>query len=130
MGIKFYEEVRSITNEFALSTEDMLHGWNTNIAERINKFLTKFLPKGCMYMLMIENKFTGTLPTSLGLMTDLFAIAVARNNIEGTIPSQLGNLVNTTRLFVSQNKIKGHVPSELGRLSNLQDLWLEGIQRP
>jgi hypothetical protein len=53
---KFYLQVKTIFEEFYLLLFEMLHPWNTNIVEGLNKFFTKFLHKDRTYAMTIENK--------------------------------------------------------------------------
>jgi hypothetical protein len=55
-GGTFYRDVKEIVDEFAENSEDMIHGWSSNIVEGMNKFFTKFLPKDRTYGMTIENK--------------------------------------------------------------------------
>mmetsp|Transcript_6048 Transcript_6048/g.13476 ORF Transcript_6048/g.13476 Transcript_6048/m.13476 type:complete len:112 (-) Transcript_6048:265-600(-) len=64
----------------------------------------------------------GTLPTEVGLLTNLEKFLVDLNRLSGTIPSQLGNLTNLERLFLGGNRLTGQMPTELGRLTNLREL--------
>jgi hypothetical protein len=52
----FYSQVKKIFEEFYEQLEEMLHCWDTNIVEGMNKFFTKFLPKDRTYAMTIENK--------------------------------------------------------------------------
>jgi hypothetical protein len=53
---KFYLQVKTIFEEFYLLLFEMLHPWNTNIVEGLNKSFTKFLHKDRTYAMTIENK--------------------------------------------------------------------------
>ena len=53
---KFYLQVKELFTEFDLLLEEMLHEWDTNIVEGMNKFFCKFLPKDRTYAMTIENK--------------------------------------------------------------------------
>jgi hypothetical protein len=39
--------LKFIFDEFYESLEEMIHKWDTNIIEGMNKFFMKFLPKDC-----------------------------------------------------------------------------------
>jgi hypothetical protein len=53
---QFYLQVKKIFEDFYLQLDEMLHEWDTNIVEGMNKFFTKFLPKDRTYAMTIENK--------------------------------------------------------------------------
>lgn len=48
------------------------------------------------------------------------------NGLSGSIPSSLGELSNLERLYLDKNKLTGRIPDALGDLSILRVLWLEG----
>jgi hypothetical protein len=52
----FYLQVKELFEEFYQMLEEMMHEWDTNTVEGMNKFFTKFLPKDRTYAMMIENK--------------------------------------------------------------------------
>jgi len=63
---------------------------------------------------------TGTLPSELGRLTQLFILQLFENLMTGTLPSELGMLSNITDLILDLNQFTGSVPTELGLLL---DLW-------
>jgi hypothetical protein len=46
------------------------------------------------------------------------------NNLSGTLPSSLGKLTNLQSLFLGVNRIKGSIPSSVGNLVNLTSLYI------
>jgi hypothetical protein len=52
----FYLQVKKLFDEFYALLEEMLHEWDTNIVEGMNKFFTKFLLKDRTYAMTIENQ--------------------------------------------------------------------------
>jgi hypothetical protein len=53
---KFYLQVKQIFDDFVELVHEMMHRWDTNIVEGLNKCFTKFLPKDRTYARTIENK--------------------------------------------------------------------------
>jgi hypothetical protein len=53
---KFYLQVKALFEEFYGGLEEMMHQWDTNIVEGLNKFFTNFLPKDRTLVMTIENK--------------------------------------------------------------------------
>ena len=72
-----------------------------------------------------KNSLTGTIPASLGNLTNLQTLALGDNTISGSIPSELGNLTNLTYLSLYKNTLSGGIPGELGNLTNLTTLYLD-----
>mmetsp|Transcript_2917 Transcript_2917/g.6491 ORF Transcript_2917/g.6491 Transcript_2917/m.6491 type:complete len:142 (+) Transcript_2917:122-547(+) len=71
--------------------------------------------------------FEGTIPTEVGLLTNLVNLNLRENSpLGGTIPSELGDLSRLEFLNLSTNKLSGSMPSELGRLTNLRFFFFEG----
>jgi hypothetical protein len=52
----FYLQVIALFKEFYVLLDEMLHEWDTNIVEGLNKLFTKFLHKDRTYAMTIENK--------------------------------------------------------------------------
>ena len=76
---------------------------------------------------LFNNSIQGTLPTQLGLLTSLTALALRVNAISGTLPTELGLLTGLTALSTYNNRLSGTVPTELAALSpNL--CWLNEAQ--
>ena len=66
---------------------------------------------------------TGTIPTEIGLLTQLTMLHLAANSTEsngaklsGVVPSQLGMLTNLDALYLSYNALSGVLPTELSQL--------------
>ena len=68
----------------------------------------------------------GTLPTSLGKMSNLKTFIMYQNGLKGTIPTFMGEMSSLEFLDVEWNLLSGTVPTELGKLSNLGTLHLGG----
>ncbi len=66
-----------------------------------------------------NNNLTGTLPASLGNLSQLTILGLLGNHIGGTIPASLGNLSNLKNLTLGSNNFSGEIPASLGNLSNL-----------
>ena len=75
---------------------------------------------------MSDNDFVGSIP-SVGRLTDLEYLDVSVNSrITGTLPSEVGLLSNLLDLVLSSTSLKGTIPEELYSLDQLQDLKLDG----
>jgi len=53
------------------------------------------------------------------------SLSFASNNLEGTIPESMGNLSNLTGLYMDRNALTGTIPASMGDLSNLTGLYLD-----
>ncbi len=73
---------------------------------------------------LTNNGLNGTLPNSLGNLSNLGLLYLGSNNLTGSIPESLGSLSNLTKLSLGYNKITGSIPGSLGNLSNLTQLYL------
>jgi hypothetical protein len=65
-----------------------------------------------------------TLPSEIGLLTNLKYLSVQGNRLCGIIPTHIGNLTHLENLCLSFTTLSGSVPSELGKLSVLRNLDL------
>ena len=70
------------------------------------------------------NNLAGTIPTELGLLTDLVFLGMEQGTTTGTIPSELGGLSNLNFIDLDFNLLNGSIPSEIFGLSNLATLDL------
>jgi hypothetical protein len=83
------------------------------------------LPVNITYFEISDNYLSGTLPPSIGNMTNLQVLDLSSNRLFGTIPSSFGNLKNLTSLDLSYNQnITGGIPPELANATQLKLLNL------
>ena len=73
---------------------------------------------------LASNGLTGTIPEALGQLNNLKSLDLASNGLTGTIPEALGQLNNLELLNLSQNELTETIPETLGQLNNLKDLYL------
>ena len=67
---------------------------------------------------------SGSIPISLGNLSNLESLDLSFNQLSGSIPSSLGALSNLVNLWLRENQLSGSIPISLGNLSNLQVLSL------
>ena len=83
---------------------------------------------GVTQLNLYYNQLNGSIPTSLGNLSNLQWLHLYGNQLTGSIPPTLGNLLNLQSLFLFNNQLSGSIPAELGNLSDLQYLYLDGNQ--
>ncbi len=76
-------------------------------------------------ILLADNNLNGTIPSSIGNLTNLISLDLSRNNITGIIPSTI-DATNLWNLVLYDNQITGSIPSSIGNLTNLTTLRLDG----
>ena len=69
---------------------------------------------------------TGTIPSELGRLSNLWWLGLSGNRLTGSVPTELGNLTNLSLLWLTGNQLTGTIPSEFGKLVNLKELRLTG----
>ncbi len=79
-------------------------------------------------MWLDNNNITGTIPTEIGLMTELVSVSMTNATLSGSLPTELGNLVNLRRLWLYNNKLTGSIPPVLNQLTKLEVLELHQNQ--
>ncbi|GJS30238.1 leucine-rich repeat-containing protein [Tanacetum coccineum] len=80
------------------------------------------------FLSLSYNKFTGTIPESIGNMTKLTYLDLAGNNFSGVIPRSIGSLAKLTSLNLAANNFSGVIPRSIGNLTNLQKLHLDSLR--
>jgi hypothetical protein len=77
------------------------------------------LPRSQVRLELDDNRLTGTLPSEVGLLSELESLEIATNTLSGAIPTEIG-LMNSMRNFdVSHNKFNSSLPTEIGGLKIL-----------
>ena len=76
-------------------------------------------------------KNIGSIPSTIGELTNLTKFSTYNCSMEGTIPSEFWNLVNLTELTffnddLTEGGLSGSIPEEIGNLTNLDYLTITG----
>ena len=77
---------------------------------------------------LFEDDLNGTIPTELGLLSNLEILGLAKSHLTGTIPTEVGLLSNLEWLGLDSNQLTGTVPTGLASLplvSKLQSLFFQ-----
>ncbi len=74
------------------------------------------------------NQLSGSIPLSIGNLTKLANLNLNDNQLTGTIPSTIGKLTNISGLNLFNNQLIGSIPSEIGNLTNLNHITLANNQ--
>ncbi|XP_060200188.1 probable leucine-rich repeat receptor-like protein kinase At1g35710 [Lycium barbarum] len=72
------------------------------------------------------NQRTGSIPFTLGDLTELKILYLFSNQLSGHIPSELGNLKNLTKLDLSHNQLTGPIPITKLHCINFSDNKFHG----
>ena len=87
-----------------------------------------FPPDLCVRMPQLQiliagrSRFSGELPSSLGLCTDLKFLTNPENQHTGQIPTEVGLISSLMMIRLEMNLMSGALPSELGLLPRLKEL--------
>ncbi|AEE76720.1 disease resistance protein [Arabidopsis thaliana] len=68
------------------------------------------------------NRFSGHIPRSIGLLSELLHLNLSGNAFTGNIPPSLANITNLETLDLSRNNLSGEIPRSLGNLSFLSNI--------
>ena len=71
---------------------------------------------------LLDRSISGTLPTQIGLLTNLLQLFMTNNHLSGTLPTEIGLLTSLRKLGMSGNSISGVLPTELAQLTKLEAL--------
>ena len=75
---------------------------------------------------MYNNLMSGTIPTEIGLLTNIIIFDVGKTGMSGTIPTELGQCTALVRVSFQLNEMSGTIPTELGKCTALIDVLLHG----
>ena len=85
-------------------------------------------PERVRMLRLQESGLSGSIPASLGSLSQLTHIYLQENELTGEIPPELGNLPELRKLRLDVNRLTGNIPGELGGLSQLEQLLLDTNQ--
>ncbi|CAL5429449.1 unnamed protein product [Camellia sinensis] len=95
---------------------------NNSFHGEIPQQLGKLFRLQCLLLLnnsFQANHLTGTIPLSIGNLSNLRVLSLVFNNLEGSIPTQLGQLSKLEFLQLSTNNLSGIVPNSLYNISSI-----------
>ncbi|XP_050903893.1 leucine-rich repeat receptor-like serine/threonine-protein kinase BAM3 [Lathyrus oleraceus] len=108
-----------------------------SLLELQNNFLSGFLAQQeitntnsskLREMNLSNNRFSGSLPSSIGYFPNLQILLLHGNRFSGEIPQDIGKLKNILRLDMSFNNFSGKIPIEIGECFSLTYLDLSQNQ--
>nr|XP_034916258.1 probable leucine-rich repeat receptor-like protein kinase At5g49770 isoform X2 [Populus alba] len=67
-----------------------------------------------IHILLESNKLTGSIPSTLGLVTSLEVVRLDNNLLAGTVPSNINNLTRVSEMYLSNNGLTGPLPNLTG----------------
>jgi uncharacterized repeat protein (TIGR01451 family) len=79
-----------------------------------------------LYLLL--NQLSGSIPSTIGNLTKLQELELHINQLSGGIPPTIGNLASLQQLILSNNQLSGSIPPTIGNLASLQELYLDNNQ--
>ncbi|MCA9330484.1 fibronectin type III domain-containing protein, partial [Candidatus Saccharibacteria bacterium] len=74
---------------------------------------------------LYENNLTGEIPAELGALTHLDELILFSNALSGAIPPTLGSLAQVRYVLLNNNELTGEIPQELGDLPAVLGLYLQ-----
>jgi Leucine-rich repeat (LRR) protein len=74
------------------------------------------LPRSLTWLDLTANLLSGTIPSSIGMLTNLDFLDLADNTLNGTIPTEMGLLSKLEVLDLWSNRFTGTVPFSLASL--------------
>jgi len=97
-----------------------------SLAEKLedNAVFNGCLVGGCKELSLESSFLSGTIPSTIGLMTDLVTLTLYNNNLNGSLPAEIGNLTNLETLNLHHNYLSGVIPASIGELSSLKNMFL------
>ncbi|GLT83742.1 hypothetical protein SLE2022_020140 [Rubroshorea leprosula] len=79
-------------------------------------------------LILDSNNLSGQIPSSLANLTQLRGLFLSKNHFSGPISAFLGSLSQLTSLDLYSNNLSGQIPSSLANLTQLTSLYLSNNQ--
>lgn len=86
--------------------------------------LTKLKHLDMSHFSLIENGWAGSIPTTIGNLSELIFFNLSGNALIGDIPIEIGNLVKLETMELNNNSLSRNIPTSIGNLSKLRTLNL------
>ncbi|GLT26533.1 hypothetical protein SLA2020_015920 [Shorea laevis] len=80
------------------------------------------------FLRLSSNNFSGQIPTSLANLTQLTLLHLSNNQFSGPIPASIGNVRQLASLDLNSNNLSGQIPPSLANLTQLSHLYLSNNQ--
>ena len=84
--------------------------------------------KATTELILVNNGLIGSIPSTIGNLTNLNTLVLGGNDLSGSIPNEIGNLTNLQNLNLQSNQLSGQIPLEIGNLINLNELSFSSNQ--
>ncbi|CAI7873452.1 unnamed protein product, partial [Closterium sp. NIES-54] len=78
------------------------------------------------YLSLSNNNLTGSIPRGISVLVQLINLRIHGNRMGGSLPSSLSRLVNLVNLNLSANNLSGEIPPKIGGLASLKYLNISG----
>jgi hypothetical protein len=118
--------MQDAVTEILMDTYNGGNLWTGRLSEDLGLLptLIHFTMSGYVISCCDNGGLFGTLPSHIGLLTNLQSLLLSYNALTGRLPSEIGQLVNLQSFDVFDNVLTGRLPSQIGQLTNLQSLQL------
>uniref|UniRef100_K3YZC2 Receptor kinase-like protein Xa21 n=1 Tax=Setaria italica TaxID=4555 RepID=K3YZC2_SETIT len=70
------------------------------------------------------NRFTGSIPPTIGNLSNLLVLSFAQNNLSGRVPDSIDDLVQLTEFYLDGNNFSVDIPQGLGQWRQLEKMNL------
>ncbi|XP_010479447.1 PREDICTED: leucine-rich repeat extensin-like protein 3 [Camelina sativa] len=100
---------------------DVLFINNNNLVQNLPSNLGSIT---ALYLTFANNRFTGSIPESIGNIKYLQEVLFLNNQLTGCLPYQIGNLNRATVFDVESNRLTGPIPYSFGCLDKMEQLSL------
>jgi hypothetical protein len=78
-----------------------------------------------LYIFGHDDKLSGTIPTQVGLLSNLVLINLSYQRVSGRLPTELGRASKLVEIRIQGTRISGTIPTELSGLEDLAHVHLD-----
>ena len=120
----YFKNFKAMTDAIELDYDSFLANLEMRLTLKGQDQLLNRLLETFTTIDLSSNRFSGSIPPSIGKLKILKYLNLSHNSLTGHIPSSLGNMTELESLDLSMNKLDGEIPSGLTRLTFLAKLNL------
>ena len=117
-SVKDFTRLYSLDISNCQTTAGYRNHWDPDVLEKA------FTIKSLNYLLVSQLELTGSIPESIGNLTNLVSLSIDRNNLSGPLPRNVSGMTNLVQIRGEENYLEGTIPDTYADIPELQYMFL------